>query len=250
MDFDIETFLVAGTLLAGLLIVIDRIRCPAKPRWLFDIARSFFPILLIVLILRSFIIEPFRIPSGSMLPTLEIGDFIVVNKFAYGIKLPLLHWGLIDIGEPERGDVVVFRYPHNPSQDYIKRLVGLPGDRISYKDKQLFINGKAVARKDMREYPKPLSTAYPLKMNRYTELLGEANHDILLAPDRRGHNGDWVVPEDSYFVMGDNRDNSNDSRAWGFVGKEDMAGKAFLIWMSWNYDENYIEFSRIWKSIY
>ncbi len=247
MGFDIETFLVAGTAVTGLLLVIARFANTARPRWLFDTAQSFFPVLAIVLILRSFIIEPFRIPSGSMLPTLEIGDFIVVNKFSYGVKLPLLHWQLLEVGAPQRGDVVVFRYPHDPSQDYIKRLIGLPGDHIVYKDKQLTINGRKIAADDARPYPQP--ETYPLIMERRSEQLEGAAHDILLTPARRQHDGEWTVPADSYFVMGDNRDNSNDSRVWGFVAKEHLAGKAFLIWMSWDYDENNIKFPRIWTSI-
>lgn len=248
MDFDIETFLVIGTFVTGLLLVIVRFINNARPRWLFDTAQSFFPVLLIVLILRSFIIEPFRIPSGSMLPTLEIGDFIVVNKFSYGIKLPLLHWNLVNIGMPQRGDVVVFRYPHDTSQDYIKRLIGLPGDHIVYKDKQLTINGKKMTQSDSRPYAK-LSETYPLETEHRSEQLEGISHDILLTRARRRHDGEWTVPEDHYFVMGDNRDNSNDSRVWGFVAKEHFAGKAFLIWMSWDYDEMTIKYPRIWTSI-
>lgn len=198
---------------------------PGEP-YLVDLSRSFFPVLAIVLVLRSFLIEPFQIPSGSMLPTLEVGDFILVNKYAYGLRLPVLGTKVLDVGEPRRGDVMVFRYPEDGKTNYIKRVVGLPGDHILYRNKQLFINGEPVEARFVARLP-------PVELRR--EKLGEVEHDIYLTLGRSGISGEgeWVVPEGHYFVMGDNRDNSNDSRYWGMVPDEMVVGRAFAIWMHW-----------------
>ncbi|MCG6935053.1 MAG: signal peptidase I [Proteobacteria bacterium] len=197
---------------------------------LVEYARFLFPVVLVVLILRSFVAEPFRIPSGSMLPTLEIGDFILVNKFTYGIRLPVLNTEIIDFGEPERGDVIVFRYPENPSIDYIKRVVGVPGDEIAYYNKVLYINGKQAK----QELDMPYEQAFP-NLKRFKEDLDGTEHDILANVMYPA--GDFVVtvPENSYFVMGDNRDNSRDSRYWGFVPEQNLVGKAMLVWMNWEW---------------
>jgi signal peptidase I len=208
-----------------------------------EYSKSFFPVLLVVFLLRGFVVEPFRIPSGSMLPSLYIGDFILVNKFAYGIKLPVLNKKIIDIDEPERGDVVVFRYPRDPSLDYIKRVIGLPGDHIAYYNKVLYVNNKPVARDYVDQYRGPGQTS----ANDYTEKLEGAEHSILLLPARPNNlQGEWIVPEKTFFVMGDNRDNSNDSRAWGPVPESHLVGKAFMIWMHFS-DE--MHFDRIGSSI-
>ncbi|ONF42842.1 signal peptidase I [Marinobacter lutaoensis] len=198
---------------------------PKEP-YLVDLSRSFFPVLAIVLILRSFLVEPFQIPSGSMLPILEVGDFILVNKYAYGLRLPVLGTKIVDVGEPQRGDVMVFRYPEDGETNYIKRVIGLPGDHIRYRDKQLFINGKRIESQFVARLP-------PVELRR--EILGEVEHDIFLTLGRPGTSGEgeWVVPEGHYFVMGDNRDNSNDSRYWGMVPEDMVVGKAFAIWMHW-----------------
>ncbi len=208
---------------------------------LIEYGKSFFPVLAIVLVLRSFLIEPFQIPSGSMIPTLEVGDFILVNKFAYGIRLPVVDTKVIDVSDPKRGDVMVFRYPSDPNINYIKRVVGLPGDVVSYSsDKRLSINGKSVPETLVGEEPGSLGSA-----KLYQEKLGEAEHQIRkemaryrVEPDR-----EWRVPEGHYFMMGDNRDNSNDSRYWqdaaipadlaGMVPDRNIVGKAFAVWMSW-----------------
>nr|WP_221281932.1 signal peptidase I [Chiayiivirga flava] len=224
-----------------------------------EYSRSFFPVIFIVLIVRSFLAEPFRIPSSSMMPTLLIGDFILVNKFAYGLRLPVLDTKILPLGEPERGDVVVFRYPGfpcdgreersgsrcGPSQqatpvpheNYIKRVVGLPGDLVEYRNKTLFVNGEQIA-------TEPAGTFIGEGQSRdYTghqmlrEQLGEAGHDILLRPQtyyQRIGEGSWTVPEGNYFVMGDNRDHSEDSRFWEFVPERNLVGKAFLVWLSWD----------------
>lgn len=218
----------------------------AKLPWYVDLSKSFFPVILAVLVLRSFIVEPFRIPSESMLPTLLKGDFILVNKFAYGLRLPVLNTKLIGNGQPARGDVVVFRYPLEPTIAYIKRVVGLPGDRLEYRGNQLFVNGQ----------PAPLT---PLAGNaaepgyrQFDERLDQVEHRIqVLVNGRWGLAGFWAglqprrepdgmvaweyqVPAGHYFVMGDNRDNSSDSRVWGPLPEENLIGKAFFIWMNWD----------------
>jgi signal peptidase I len=211
--------------------------------WWVDLSRSLFPVILIVLIIRSFIVEPFRIPSGSMVPTLLTGDFILVNKFAYGLRLPVSHHKLVPVGEPERGDVAVFRYPLDPSQDYIKRIVGLPGDRISYRDKRLYINGKLAEQQPLGEW----SGREPAQVRE--ERLGELSHSILVHGNSSGQEFDYRVPAASYFVMGDNRDRSSDSRFWGAVPEDHLVGQAFLIWMSWDAENTSIHWRRIGDTI-
>ena len=202
-----------------------------------EYSKSFFPVLLIVFLLRGFVVEPFRIPSGSMLPSLYIGDFILVNKFSYGFKLPVINKTIIDISQPERGDIVVFRYPRDPNLDYIKRVIGLPGDHIAYYNKVLYVNSKAVERDFVGQYKGPGQTS----ATEYIEKLQGADHAMLLLPARPNNlQGEYIVPEDMYFVMGDNRDNSNDSRVWGPVPKANLLGKAFMIWMHFS-DEWHFE---------
>jgi signal peptidase I len=211
-----------------------------KEPLLVEYGKSFFPVLAIVLILRSFLLEPFQIPSGSMKPTLEVGDFILVNKFAYGIRLPVVDTKVVEVGDPQRGDVMVFRYPSNPSINYIKRVVGLPGDRIAYtQDKRLLVNGQSVAEELLGEEPRSLGRTLV-----YREKLGEAEHLIRKQLHRNVRPSDeWVVPQGHYFMMGDNRDDSNDSRywndgvipkeLWGMVPDRNIVGKAFAVWLSW-----------------
>ena len=197
-----------------------------------EYARALFPIILIVFVLRSFIVEPFRIPSGSMLPTLHVGDLILVNKFVYGMRLPIVHRKLIALGAPERGDVMVFRYPVDPKLNFIKRVVGLPGDTLAYHNKQLYVNGTATQRVADGEYAfdQPGSAGHSVR--RLKETLGQATYTILLDDRQRTHNMEVVVPEGHYFVMGDNRDHSNDSRYWRFVPERNVVGKAFFIWFN------------------
>lgn len=210
-----------------------------------EYARSFFPVILVVLMLRSFLVEPFRIPSNSMMPTLLTGDFILVNKFTYGIRLPVINKKIFEIGSPSRGDVVVFRFPRDPSIDYIKRLIGLPGDHVVYRDKALFINDKPVNQIALGIYNgvgsgMPMSGAAQL-----VEHLDDIKHDILI--DVRKNYGDFdiTVPPGNYFVMGDNRDNSNDSRFWGPVPEENLVGHAFMIWMNFDSAISGVDWSRI-----
>lgn len=224
-----------------------------------EYARSFFPVILVVLVLRSFLVEPFRIPSGSMMPTLLVGDFILVNKFAYGLRWPVLNEKFWDLGEPQRGDVVVFRYPAAPSVDYIKRVVGVPGDLIDYRDKVLYVNGNPVPQKPLGVYTGIGAGARETGAAEGVELLGEVAHPILVhprAPDfgpgcRELANGPIRVSPGHFFVMGDNRDNSNDSRCWGFVPEANLVGKAFAIWMSWDAGRNGfpVDWSRIGTAI-
>jgi len=200
---------------------------------LVEYARAFFPVILIVFMIRSFLVEPFRIPSGSMMPNLFNGDFILVNKFSYGIRLPVANVKVAQIDNPKRGDVVVFRFPGDPSINYIKRVIGTPGDHVVYKRKRLYIDGKPMEQTERRPYVSPHVAG---ETQRVTEEIGDNRHDILVddMPDRSGEDGfiEFDVPPGHYFVMGDNRDHSNDSRYWGFVPDENLVGKAFLIWFS------------------
>jgi signal peptidase I len=205
---------------------------PAEPKepLVVEYAKSFFPIILAVLVLRSFVVEPFRIPSGSMLPTLLVGDFILVNKYAYGLRLPVLNNRVVDVGSPQRGDVAVFRYPRDPSIDYIKRVVGLPGDRVGYYGKRLHVNGEPVPLTENGSSDAVRCGQEPA--TRFVEGLGETGHEILVCTRQLSIEGEYVVPAGHYFVMGDNRDNSNDSRFWGAVPQENLVGKAFMIWLN------------------
>ncbi|MCF6323686.1 MAG: signal peptidase I [Gammaproteobacteria bacterium] len=214
-----------------------------------EYAKSFFPIILIVFVMRSFLVEPFRIPSGSMMPTLLVGDFILVNKFTYGIRLPVAGSKILDLGEPERGDVVVFRYPKDPSLDYIKRVVGLPGDRVGYFNKTIYVNGKPVAQEETGRYVGIGSGFESTGASLRNEQLGEAKHQILIDTDQRAREGEIVVPAGEYFVMGDNRDRSNDSRFWGTVPEDHLVGKAFMIWMNWDSSAGGVAWERIGSSI-
>jgi signal peptidase I len=199
-----------------------------------EYARAFFPVILAVFLIRSFLVEPFRIPSGSMLPSLHIGDFILVNKFAYGIRLPVANAKLVDLGGPQRGEVAVFRFPSDPSINYIKRVVGVPGDRVVYKNKQLLINGVPMKQEDASAYGMFQTESGPGVLVRRAETLDGVRHDILLSERPDPGVEEFTVPPGQYFVMGDNRDQSNDSRYWGFVPDENLVGRAFLIWFSWD----------------
>jgi signal peptidase I len=197
-----------------------------------EYARSFFPILLLVLLVRSFLFEPFRIPSSSMMPTLLIGDFIFVNKYTYGLRLPVINTKILDIGLPRRGDVIVFRLPSDPSTNYIKRLVGLPGDTIRYVNKKLYVNDAPVETSIRGRYD-----GEPVGALLARERLDAVEHDILLMPGQRSMEGTFIVPPGHYFMMGDNRDNSRDSRydGVGFIPEYRVVGKAVRIWMNWDF---------------
>jgi signal peptidase I len=194
-----------------------------------EYAKSLFPVFFLVLLFRSFVAEPFMIPSESMLPTLKVGDYIVVNKFAYGFRLPVLGTKVKSMDEPERGDVMVFKYPHNPKVNYIKRVVGLPGDKIRYQNKRLYINGEKVE-EVLLSKDKELSYS---EARQYQENLLGLEHMVQkrFGVRARLSSQEWEIPEGEYFVMGDNRDNSNDSRFWGTVPDELVMGRAYAIWM-------------------
>ncbi|KXB30722.1 S26 family signal peptidase [Dechloromonas denitrificans] len=253
MNFALILFvllLVTGALYAVDVLKFRKLRSKngPEPLWV-EWGASFFPVILIVFVLRSFLFEPFKIPSGSMIPTLLVGDFILVNKFTYGIRLPVINKKIISINNPERGDVMVFRYPEDPSLDYIKRVVGLPGDTIAYQNKRLTINGKPVEMSKIADYLHPERLYYS---EQYSAKMGKVEHrllndtdapafipDVARFPYRENctYNAAGVtckVPDGHYFMMGDNRDNSRDSRAWGFVPEQNIVGKAFFIWLNFS----------------
>lgn len=202
----------------------------AKEPVLVEYSKSFFPVLFIVFFLRSFLVEPFQIPSGSMIPTLEVGDFILVNKFAYGVRAPVLNNTIIPTGKPQHGDVMVFFPPHAPETYYIKRVIGVPGDHISYNNHVLTLNGKVIKENLIAELPAGAPVLRMVKENIDGKEFTTYKH---IHPSRLSVHGSWVVPEGHYFMMGDNRDNSLDSREWGFVSEEAIVGKAFAVWMHW-----------------
>lgn len=209
-------------------------------------ARSFFPVLLIVLLIRSFIVQPYKVPTGSLEPTILPGDFIVVNQFTYGLRLPVLNKKIMQIGEPKTGDIALFRYPANPSINFVKRIIGLPGDHIIYKNKQLTINGKVIDQEYLgMDLDQEYSIPFPVTVKQ--ENLNQVKHKIFINDQATSdnHDVDLVVPQGNYFVMGDNRDNSNDSRYWGFVPEENLIGKGVFIWFSWDSQHKTIRWNRI-----
>ncbi|KRE99524.1 S26 family signal peptidase [Frateuria sp. Soil773] len=294
MEFDFSAILLGLTVVFGVVWGLDRLflykkrkarldaagaeyRDPVPVDW----ARSLFPVVLVVLLLRSFVAEPFRIPSGSMMPTLDVGDFILVNKFAYGLRMPAFNNKFVSLGEPKRGDVVVFRFPGYlcddgsgklvrsgdqscadphapvPNQNWIKRVIGLPGDRIESHGDQLLINGQPVQADEAGPYqgnPKRDESRVMLDYGAtvWTEHLGKVNHLIARMPAYTTPNAipndkvPSVVPQGCYIVMGDNRYNSTDSRWWGCMPEQNLAGKAFLIWLSWRgTDAGWFDLSRM-----
>lgn len=234
--------------------------------YIVDTAQQIFPVIAFVLVLRSFLYEPFQIPSGSMMPTLLVGDFILVEKFSYGLKDPVARKKFVELGTPERGDIVVFKFPANPNIDYIKRVVGLPGDTVVYRNKQIFIKPACENKEDCQSM-QPVELEFAMRgeyiqgatpLARYTENLGGVEHDILRNPTLFNNPRDyqpkqpgtqldeWIVPEGQYFVMGDNRDNSLDSRFWGFVPDELLVGKAVAIWISFEFERSADSFLPGW----
>jgi signal peptidase I len=262
MIFDFSFILVAATLVTGLIWAADAVLFKPKrveaataagtpPQEVrepvvVEYARSFFPVILIVLLIRSFLFEPFRIPSDSMMPTLLDGDFIFVNKYAYGLRLPVINQKIVSIGEPKRGDVIVFRLPSDPATNYIKRLVGLPGDHISVRGRQVYVNGKPMAVDLDGPYPGPRNTGVQANAQLGVEDLEGVKHQVLYIPGRDTDDYERVVPPDHYFFMGDNRDNSRDSRFLevGVVPERNLVGKAVRIWLNWDLPE-----APIWSRI-
>jgi len=263
---DFAAVLLIAAVITGLLWLYDakwarkrRSAGEAEPV-LIDMARAFFPVIVVVFLIRSFWVEPFKIPSGSMKPTLLVGDFILVNKYTYGIRIPVINKKVIDVNPIARGDVVVFRYPADPSVDYIKRVIGLPGDRIDYRNKRLSINGEPVSVQNSGFYTD--AELNYLRLPTYLEKVGEHTHQMMVVPaqppvelaqvrqfahrDNCEYNDEGfscTVPAGHYFMMGDNRDQSSDSRYWGFVPDDHIKGRAFLVWM------NFSDFRRIGNGI-
>jgi signal peptidase I len=263
---DFAAVLLLAAVITGIIWLVDarvfrkRRTSDAPEPVVVDMARAFFPVIVVVFLIRSFWVEPFKIPSGSMKPTLLVGDFILVNKYVYGIRLPVVNKKVIDIRPLGRGDVVVFRYPADPSVDYIKRVVGLPGDKIAYRGKRISVNGEAVPVQGKGYYTD--AELNFLRLPTFTERLGERSHQMMIVPAQppvdlaqvrqfahRGnceYNDDGfscTVPAGHYFMMGDNRDQSSDSRYWGFVPDDHVKGRAFLVWMNFN------DFKRIGSGI-
>lgn len=264
MHLDFALVLVIATLVTGAIWLLDKLVLRKKrrqrlgdhqPGLLVEYSNSFFPVLALVLVLRSFLFEPFQIPSGSMLPTLKVGDFILVNKYTYGVRLPVTNTRILEVKDPQVGEVAVFRYPLDQRLNYIKRVIGTPGDVISYQDKALTLNGEPIDRELLEKYPQEAPSEWL-----WRESLGQAEHQVYNYPPRVFDFPDIEVPEGYYFVMGDNRDHSNDSRFWcqgqaheasgclivsgyvnergaplvmGFVPEETLVGKAVAVWMHW-----------------
>lgn len=234
MDINFPLILLVLTALAGGMWFYDRLiarkqRTEDEDRpWYIEATAPFFPVLFVVLVLRSFVVEPFQIPSGSMIPTLKVGDFILVNKFAYGLRLPVVRNKVVSINDPKRGEVMVF-FPPNDKRYFIKRVVGLPGDEIRVIDNVLYINAEKIMQDQLG---REVGSEYQLA----NETLGSTQHLIRkrVPADRYGRNFREVVPEGHYFMMGDNRDHSHDSRAWGPVPESNIVGKAFAVWLHWD----------------
>ena len=252
MNIDFSLVLVILVTICGVIWLIDHFLF-AKARntsgateepVVVEYAKSFFPVLFVVLMLRSFVIEPFQIPSGSMIPTLEVGDFILVNKYHYGLRLPVVGTKIMENNSPQRGEVMVFIPPHDPRY-FIKRVVGLPGDRIDYENKILRINGEQLEVDIVDEVM--IETAVGMRSGiLFNEQLGLVNHNAqIVTSDSRGSSRtSWIVPPGHYFMMGDNRDNSADSRVWGPVPEENIVGKAIAVWMHKDPGFNLPSFSR------
>jgi signal peptidase I len=264
MNINFELFLFYLTLITGVISLFDilflaprrkryatDVGVPVKMPLVIDYARSFFPVLLLVFLLRSFLFEPFSIPSGSLEPTLLTGDFILVNKFNYGIRLPIVHKKILNYNEPKRGDILIFRWPPDPSYNFIKRVIGLPGDKISYINKEIYVNGEKVPQSDLQKGIPNLDADEGWQaLMKEEDLLG-VKHKILVQPGKNSRNYfDIIVPEGMYYVMGDNRDDSADSRYWGFVPSENVVGKAVMVWMSWNNHDYKVRWRRIGSIIH
>lgn len=255
-SFDLPFILTSLVLISGVIALVD-ILFLAKKRaahkkqpLIIEYARSFFPVLLLVWVIRSFLIQPFRVPTGSLEPTIMPGDFIVVSQFAYGLRFPVLNIKFFNIGEPKRGDIALFRSPPNPSILYVKRVIGLPGDHVVYKDKILTINGKEMvqtpAGMDL-DLEGKFSTPVQVRVER---LDNNVEHKIFIKEGRHeSEKIDVIVPARSYFMMGDNRDSSADSRSWGFMPEKNLIGKVFGVWMSWNSQGMKIRWDRIGKKV-
>ena len=245
MDFTFLLILI--TFLSGILYLINKISSKIfQGNNIVEFIASLFPILAFVLIFRSFLFEPYRIPSGSMIPNMVVGDFILVKKYEYGIRLPLSNKKIIDNKQPNYGDVIVFQYPQDRRINYIKRVIALPGDYVEYIDKQIFING--LKYKLTKTKNNIISSMDLADNNLFIENTSFSKY-LIMKNNSRDQDFSYKVPENTYFVLGDNRDNSNDSRYWGPVPESHLIGKAFLIWMHLNHDSSYSITDRIGRPI-
>lgn len=252
LNFNILTLLTILTIASGVIWFIDvkyfkakRVKEKRKENFIIDYSRSLFWIFLVVLIIRAFVAQLFTIPTGSLEPTIMPGDIIVANQFDYGLRLPITHTKIIGVGEPKVGDIAVFRYPAQPSIDYIKRIVGVPGDHVVYKNKILYINGKE-AKQTFIEKDYDFEPGNNMLVNKVQENLQGVKHDILIRPAGYGETSDFdvTVPKGYYFGMGDNRDDSADSRFWGFIPEKNLIGKAMFILVSWDKQTNRVRWHR------
>lgn len=252
MNIDFPLILTVAVLLSGFISLLDILffskrrlaKGQVKPGKIVEYSRSFFPVLLLVLVIRSFIVQPFRVPTGSLEPTIAPGDFIAVNQFAYGLRLPVTNTKIVNIGEPKTGQVAVFRWPQDTSIDFVKRVIGVPGDHIEYKNKVLYVNGKQAT----QTYIGPAIDSEPegdIPVQQYTEDLNGVKHLININPNAPTIDFDITVPAGEYFMMGDNRDDSADSRMWGYVPEANLIGKGFIVWMNWNSQTHRVNWQRI-----
>lgn len=238
---------VSGVLALADVVYFEKKRQGMPPGKILEYARSFFPVFITVLCLRSFLIEPFRIPSGSLEPTLMVGDFVAVNKFIYGIRLPVLETKVLSVQLPKVSDIAVFRWPPDPSFDYIKRVIGTPGDEIQYHHKHLTVNGVKAVYHFVKD---TVDESSGRVVAEYTETLGGKTHHIYMRRDVPASDFSITVPPHHYFMMGDNRDDSSDSRFWGFVEEGYLRGKALLVWMSWDNHLMTVRWSRLGRLIH
>jgi signal peptidase I len=270
MNFNFELILFWAVVISGVIALFDWIFLARKRKhayansiqgalnppemklpWIIEYAWSFFPSLLLVFLLRSFLFEPFRIPSGSLEPTLQVGDFVLVNKFDYGVRLPVIHKKMSKSGDPQRGDIFVFRYPPDPSINFIKRVVGLPGDQIKYINKVLYVNGVEAQQTLVEKTTRVDEDGRKQDIAVKEENLLGVKHKIYQNVNQSSDNFDYItVPPGMYFAMGDNRDDSADSRYWGFVPEKNIVGKAVLVWMSWNSTDHSVRWKRLIKPIH
>lgn len=259
MFFDFLNILALLTVFTGVIYIVDVIWRAKKKQTLpkdekgktkhpiiIDYARSFFPILLIVLLIRAFVVQPYRVPTGSLEPTIMPGDMILVNQYDYGLKVPIWNKQLINIDTPHIGQIALFRWPVSPSVTFVKRVIGVPGDHISYINKVLYINGKKAKQKFIKNTMEISDSGKTWPVKEYEENLNGVKHLIFIRPDRSTRDfKNLVVPQGEYFMMGDNRDDSDDSRFWGFVPFNDFVGRALFVWMSWDSAKHRVRWNRI-----
>jgi len=258
MNFNFAFYLTLAVVITGVITSLDiivfrkrRTTNGSKQSVIIEYSRAFFPILLVVWVLRSFLIQPYRVPTGSLEPTVMPGDFIAVSQFSYGLRFPIFNKKFLNVGEPHRGDIALFHWPVNPKTVFVKRVIGLPGDHIIYKNKVLTINGVEAKQKFIKQtYDYGNGPGQTRRVYEMQENLDGVKHDIFIQPvggETRDYN--LTVPPHEYFMMGDNRDNSDDSRSWGYVPEQNLIGKAFAVWMSWDLVHHRVRWDRIGRGL-